>query len=539
MLHLREVFHRLSTHGLVINVSKCQFGATTIDYQGHQITSQGAIPLPAKVEAIRTFARPTAIKGHQQFVGMLNFYYRFVPNAADTLAGKPMTLKWSDELDEAFTTAKEALAQATMVVHPHADKPTALTVDASGTAVGAVIEQNSDGSDWKPVAFFSRKLRPAEQNYSAFDRELLAAYLAIRHFRYFLEGRSFTLFTDHKPLTFAISKIGDPLSPRQQRHLAYVSEFTTDVRHIEGKANTVADTLSRGKSQRSAHLNLVWTIGRWQQLSVQTRVSQPSRQPPLHLSSGTYRWTITATRSCVTYPLADPDHALVPDTWQRTEFDAVHDLSHPSIRATKQLVAAKFVWPGLRKQVGIWAKTCLRCQAAKVHRHTTAPVDQFVPATHRFDHIHVDIVGPLPPSQNYRYLLTVVDRFTRWPEAIPLVDAQTTTCAKALALHVLDRSIWCTGRAHLRQWVTVHFGIVGDSVSAKRHASPQDNGVPSTVEWDCGTISSSFEICADGSPHRAEALIGSMNYHGFCSVSAPYPKRTSDVHRRRWCMERH
>ena len=82
ILHLREVFHRLSTHGLVINVSKCQFGATTIDYLGHQITSQGAIPLPAKVEAIRTFARPTTIKGLQQFVGMLNFYHRFVPNAA-------------------------------------------------------------------------------------------------------------------------------------------------------------------------------------------------------------------------------------------------------------------------------------------------------------------------------------------------------------------------------------------------------------------------------------------------------------------------
>ena len=82
MLHLREVFHRLSTHALVINVSKCQFRATTIDYIGHHITRQGAIPLPAKVEAIRTFARPTTIKGLQQFVGMLNFYHRFVPNAA-------------------------------------------------------------------------------------------------------------------------------------------------------------------------------------------------------------------------------------------------------------------------------------------------------------------------------------------------------------------------------------------------------------------------------------------------------------------------
>ena len=154
---------------------------------------------------------------------------------------------WSDELDEAFTTAKEALAQATMLVHPHADKPTALTVDASGTAFGAVLEQNSDGSDWKPVAVFSRRLRPAEQNYNAFDRELLAAYLAIRHFRYYLEGHSFTLFTYHKPLTFAISKISDPWSPRQQRNLAYVSELTTYVRHIEGKANTIAHTLSRSE----------------------------------------------------------------------------------------------------------------------------------------------------------------------------------------------------------------------------------------------------------------------------------------------------
>ena len=114
----------------------------------------------------------------------------------DALAGKPMTLKWSDELDEAFTTAKEALAQATMLVHPHADKPTALTVDASGTAVGAVLEQNSDGSDWKPVAFFSRKLRPAEQNYSAFDRELLAGYSTLP----LLSGRAF-FHAFHRPQT--------------------------------------------------------------------------------------------------------------------------------------------------------------------------------------------------------------------------------------------------------------------------------------------------------------------------------------------------
>ena len=286
--------------------------------------------------------------------------------------------------------------------------------------------------------FFSRKLRPAEQNYSAFDRELLAAYLAIRHFRYSLEGRSFTLFTDHKQLTFAISKISDPWSPRLQRHLAYVSEFTTDVRHVEGKPNTVADTQSRGEiSAISSHQPGVdykaMAAAQHADTSI-TAIPKATtglviRDIPLDHYGNSISCDISTGRP----------RPFVPDTWQRTVFDAVHDFSHPSIRATKQQVAAKFVWPGLQKQVGIWAKTCLRYQAAKVHRHTTAPVDQFVPATLRFDHIHVDIVGPLPPSQNYRYLLTVVDRFTRWPEAIPLVDVQTTTCAKVLALHWIAR----------------------------------------------------------------------------------------------------
>ena len=251
VLHLRTGFERLASNGLVINVNKCQFGTTpTIDYLGHHITREGAITLPAKVDAIRRFEEPTTVNGLQQFAGMVNFYHRFVPNAAHTmrhiyaaLAGNPVDLEWSNDLEDASNAAKEALAQATMLVHPHTECPTALTVDASGAAIGVVLEQ--DLGSWKPVAFFSRKRRPAEQKYSPFHREILAMYLAIHHFRYFLEGHTFTLYTDHRPLTFATSKVSVPWSQRQQRHLAYISEFTTDVRHIEGKYNTVANTLSR------------------------------------------------------------------------------------------------------------------------------------------------------------------------------------------------------------------------------------------------------------------------------------------------------
>ena len=121
----------LISHGLVINVTKCQLvGTPIIDYIGHHITREGAIPLPAKVDAIRRFERPITVKGLQRFTVMVNFYHRFVPNAARiihhiyaALADNPVNLEWSNDLEDAFNGAKEALAQATMRVHPHAGCP--------------------------------------------------------------------------------------------------------------------------------------------------------------------------------------------------------------------------------------------------------------------------------------------------------------------------------------------------------------------------------------------------------------------------------
>ena len=119
-------------------------------------------------------------------------------------------------------------------------------VDASADHVGAALQQRrSAAADWQPLAFFSKKLEPAQMRYSAFDRELFACVAGIRHFRYMLEGRPFTIYTDHKPLTFALGKVSEPWTAMQSRQLSYVAEFTTDIRHIPGSENIVADTLSR------------------------------------------------------------------------------------------------------------------------------------------------------------------------------------------------------------------------------------------------------------------------------------------------------
>ena len=271
-IHLRQLFQRLQDNDLVINVAKCQFGRTEIDFLGHRITRYGATPLPDKVEAINQFKQPDTVKGLQEFVGMVNFYHRFIPDAAKILqplsaatATKAKILQWNDTMVQAFQEAKTALASAIMLTHPRRTAPTSLTVDASDLAVGAVLQQLVHGC-WQPLAFFSKQLCPPERKYSAFDRELLALYLGIRHFRYFLEGRDFIAYTDHKPLTICMAKTSDPWSSQQQRHLSYISEFTTDIRHIKGTDNHVADALSRAMPLSMPSM-MEWTMLQWQPAS--------------------------------------------------------------------------------------------------------------------------------------------------------------------------------------------------------------------------------------------------------------------------------
>ena len=196
--HLRKVLQRLSNYGIIINPSKCLFGVSSLEFLCHHVSRHGIRPLGSKVDVIRQFPRPVTARKLRGFIGLINFYHRFVPHCADIL--RPLNamlartrphqqLIWTDETTTAFQEIKATLAQATLLNFPVPASPTCIVTDASDTAVGAVLQQLVDDI-WCPISYFSKKLKPSETRYSTFDRELLAMYLAIRHFRHFVVLRA-------------------------------------------------------------------------------------------------------------------------------------------------------------------------------------------------------------------------------------------------------------------------------------------------------------------------------------------------------------
>ncbi|KAH8416942.1 hypothetical protein KR222_005726, partial [Zaprionus bogoriensis] len=151
-------------------------------------------------------------------------------------------VKWTPKALEAFELCKQSVAKAALISHPVPNAALALVCDASDSAIGAVLEQQL-GVTWKPLGFFSRKLSNTEKNYSTYDLELLAIYDAIRHFK--LMARVFVIKTDHKPLIYAFQQKPEKASTRQLRHVDFIGQFSTNIIHIAGPENSVADELSR------------------------------------------------------------------------------------------------------------------------------------------------------------------------------------------------------------------------------------------------------------------------------------------------------
>jgi hypothetical protein len=242
--HLHIVPQRLRDHRLYAKLSKCNFWLKEIKFLGHTISQDWVSVDPEKVQEVMDWKPPTTVRQIRSFLGLAGYYRRFIPDFSRI--SKPMTellkkrvkYEWSQKCEDAFHTLRQQLTTAPVLAQPDNTKSFEVYCDASGTGLGCVLMQDN-----RVIAYASRALRPHERNYPTHDLELAAVVHALKIWRHYLMGAHCNIYTDHKSLKYIFTQVD--LNMRQRRWLELIKDYDLEVHYHPGKANVVADALSR------------------------------------------------------------------------------------------------------------------------------------------------------------------------------------------------------------------------------------------------------------------------------------------------------
>ncbi|XP_072177830.1 uncharacterized protein [Diadema setosum] len=251
---LLEVLKRLEKHNVRVKPQKCEFFKDSVEYLGHRVDKDGLHPMKCKVDAIKNAPTPRNISELRSFLGLVQYYGKFMQNLATILHPLNELLKndvpwrWTRECEEAFKLCKSQLAESTMLVHYDVNKPVKLQCDASPYGVGAVISHVLENGEERPIAFASRTLSTSEGNYAQIEREALALIFGVRRFHKYLYGRRFVIETDHKPLTAILNPtahVPTLAAARMQRWALILSAYQYDIQYRRSAEHGNADAMSR------------------------------------------------------------------------------------------------------------------------------------------------------------------------------------------------------------------------------------------------------------------------------------------------------
>ena len=457
MERLDKLLALLSEKGLKLNVTKSKFAQPEVKFLGHIVSEQGCRPDPANVEAIQNMKPPTNVKEVRRFLGMCGFYRKHVPefakvaNPLTNLTRSKVEFNWTEQCQEAFQELKQRLVQAPILVRADVSKPFIITTDASNTHVGGVLSQiQPDGTD-RAIGYFSKKLKPAEVRYSATDREALAVVLTCRQFNHYLWGTKFTIVTDHQPLISIFKR--KTKSPRMNRWILELREYNFNIQYVKGKFNHVADNLSRpvlvtypnqqnlmlGKTPEEMR-NLQLAEARWADMIDYLEGGPvPRRNYPrstLHqfvVWGGVLYYTVNKRDGSQLFAL------VVPREMKRQALEYAHNqVGHLGQKKTLLMAEDLFYWGNLKIDVITYVKNCIICQQFKGTTGLQQQWQELPPVSKPLERVSLDLTDMVAGTQGYRYVLTMVDHYSRFVKFYPLRAKNTEGVCEKLREFILN-----------------------------------------------------------------------------------------------------
>ncbi|BHF70141.1 hypothetical protein SprV_0301319100 [Sparganum proliferum] len=470
--NLAAVLSALRDAGLRLNPQKCKFLCRKVTFLGHEVSPQGIQASQEKVEAVRSWPTPKTPTEVRGFLGLASYYRRFILHFAELarplhrLTEKGRTFTWNDDCQQAFDELKAKLTSAPILMLPDTSPeapPFILDSDASGFAIGGVLSQADETGAERPICFASKTLSKPERNYCTYRRELLALITFIKQFKPFLVGKHFIVRTDHKALQWLQNmKEAEGQLARWQELL---QEFDFSCQYRPGHQHANADALSRRPNEAGTadpevtdeHIAAVtiseptryhWAVaqgtdpdtaivydhqlhGRHRPTEAELRGSSEIARLLCHQWANLFveNELLFFKDAASTHPrLVVPSSLVMP-----VLTDLHHDLGHVGVTKTEAAARQRFWWPRLREQVANFCNACPTCASFKgtIPRHR-APLQPMITGF-PFERVGVDIVGPLPyTTSGHRYILVLVDYFTKWAESIPLHRQDAASVTNAL-----------------------------------------------------------------------------------------------------------
>ena len=448
--NLREVFDRLVKHSYHARLQKCEFLQPQVEFLGHVISAEGIRTHPDKVDALRQWPIPLSSASQvKSFLGLVMWYRAFIPHLATIatplfeLTSSKTKFRWSTDCEIAARRLQGAVTEAPVLARWEWARDTRVTCDASKVGIGGVLEQRHD-LGWKPIAFWSRKLKDAETRYCATDLEWLAIVTAVTRVWYWLlDGKTFVICSDHKALERKLCKSAHdpPINDRQARWIESMARYSFTFQWITGKENVVADALSRNPvGANTTTVIHAMVVGMWQRLKLATEGD--TEYQALLAKASDPGCGLSVWRGLVTDEVG---RIFVPNNAElRTlilgENHSAPWAGHFGAEKTQALVERHWQWKGMARDVREFVRSCTSCQRMK---HTTHPSPgrlQPIVARRPWQIVTMDFVTGLPPARrgSNEQILVIIDKFSKY---VCLEPCPASMDAGATAAVVIKRVV--------------------------------------------------------------------------------------------------